>query len=106
KTKERLEEIGVNVLLFTGDVGDEEFAQKVVQETVSKWGAIHTLVSNAAEQHQQEKIENITAAQLDRTFRTNVFGMFYFVKAAMPHMEEGGTIITSSSITAYKGSPG
>lgn len=104
--KERIEEWGVKALTFTGDVGDESFAQEVVEKVASEWGDIHTLVNNAAEQHSQEKIGNITSAQLDRTFRTNVYGMFYFTKAAFPHMPEYGTVINTTSVTAYKGSPG
>lgn len=106
KTKNRIKEIGTDAMTFAGDVGEESFAQKVIQKTIEKWGSLHTFVSNAGEQHPQKKIGDISAAQLDRTFRTNVFGMFYFVKAIFPHLEENGTIITTSSITAYKGSPG
>lgn len=106
QVKERLEQLGVKSLYFTGDVGDESFAKEVIDKVVSEWGEIHTLVNNAAEQHTQEKISGITAAQLDRTFRTNVFGMFYFAKAAFPHMADYGTVINTTSVTAYKGAPG
>lgn len=63
-------------------------------------------MNNAAEQHTRKSITEITAAQLDRTFRTNIFSMFYFVKAALPHMNENGKIINTTSVTAYQGSPG
>ncbi|MNE67316.1 General stress protein 39 [compost metagenome] len=63
------------------------------------------MVNNAGEQHPQENIEDITSEQLERTFRTNIFAMFYLTKAAMPHLKKGSTIINTASVTAYKGSP-
>lgn len=85
--------------------GDESFAEKVVNGAVEKFGKIDILVNNAAQQLEKESILEISAAQLDRTFRTNIFGMFYFVKAAFNHLSEGARIINSASITAYRGSP-
>lgn len=105
KTKNRLQEIGAEVLVFKGDVGDEKHATEVTQEVVSKWGSIDILVNHAGEQMYQESILDITAEQLDRTYRTNIFSMIYFVKAVFPHMNEGGKIINTSSVTAYKGNP-
>ncbi|WP_225744106.1 SDR family oxidoreductase [Marinilactibacillus sp. Marseille-P9653] len=105
KTKNRLQEIGADVLVFKGDVGDEKHAAEVTQEVVSKWGSIDILVNHAGEQMYQESILDITAEQVDRTYRTNIFSMIYFVKAVFPHMNEGGKIINTSSVTAYKGNP-
>lgn len=105
KLKKRIEEISGNILWFTGDVGDENFVQEVVDKTVKEYGHIDILVNNAAEQHNCESISEITAAQLDRTFRTNIFSMFYFVKATLPHMKDNSKIINTASVTAYKGSP-
>ncbi|MEC6747378.1 SDR family oxidoreductase [Marinilactibacillus sp. XAAS-LB27] len=105
KTKNRLQEIGAEVLVFKGDVGDEKHATEVTQEVVSKWGSIDILVNHAGEQMYQESILDITAEQVDRTYRTNIFSMIYFVKAVFPHMNEGGKIINTSSVTAYKGNP-
>lgn len=105
KTKNRLQEIGAEVLVFKGDVGDEKHAAEVTQEVVSKWGSIDILVNHAGEQMYQESILDITAEQVDRTYRTNIFSMIYFVKAVFPHMNEGGKIINTSSVTAYKGNP-
>lgn len=104
-TRETVEKYGTEVLWFTGDVGDEDFVQKVVDGAVEKYGKIDILVNNAAQQLNQTSILDISAAQLDRTFRTNIFSMFYFVKAVLPHLTEGAAIINSASITAYKGSP-
>lgn len=105
KTRQLLEKYGADFHWITGDVGDEAFAQEVVQAAVEKFGQIDILVNNAAQQLVSESITDITAAKLDRTFRTNIFHMFYFVKAALPHMNEGGSIINTSSVTAYQGSP-
>lgn len=104
--KQEIEKLGVNALLYIGDVGDESFVKDTVKEIVEKWGQINVLVNNASEQHSQKSIMDITAAQLDRTFRTNIFGMFYWAREVFPHMTENGSIINSSSVTAYKGSPG
>src|SRR5207302_6265459 len=73
--------------------------------TVDELGHLDVLVNNAAEQHPQEDIEHITADQLERTFRTNIFAMFYMVKAAMKHLKKGAAIVNTTSITAYQGSP-
>lgn len=104
-TKKRLEEIGVKTLTFKGDVGKEETAAQVVQGVVEAWGEIDVLVNHAGEQHVQEKLKDVTAEQIDRTFRTNVFSMYYFIKAAYPHMREYGAIINTASITGYEGNP-
>lgn len=105
KTKKRLEELGVKVLTFKGDVGNEEFANDVVKQVTDAWGQIDVHVNHAGEQHVQEKIQDVTAEQIDRTFRTNVYSMYYFVKAVFPHMSKGGSIINTASITAYQGNP-
>ncbi len=77
----------------------------MVERSVPELGKLDILVNNAAEQHPQDSIEKITAEQLERTFRTNIFSMFYLAKAALPHLKEGSTIINTTSVTAYKGSP-
>jgi NAD(P)-dependent dehydrogenase (short-subunit alcohol dehydrogenase family) len=89
---------------MAGDVGDEKFCQQAVQQTVDQFGRLDILVNNAAEQHPKESIEEISAEQLERTFRTNIFSMFYLTKAALPHLKEGSAIINTTSVTAYKGS--
>ena len=90
---------------IAGDIGDEKFCQTAVKKTVKELGGLNVLVNNAAEQHPQDSIEKISAKQLERTFRTNIFSYFFFVKAAMPHLKEGSTIINTTSVTAYRGSP-
>lgn len=103
-TKNRIEKIGRKALVFKGDVGQESYAEEVVSKVIAEWGHLDILVNNAGEQHVQEKIGAITAEQLERTFRTNIFSQFYFVKAAMPHLSQGAAIINTTSITAYRGS--
>ena len=105
ETKRLVEAEGKRCLTIKGDVGDEQFCQQAVQQTVQELGHLDILINNAAEQHPQESIENITAEQLERTFRTNIFGMFFMTKAALPNLKEGSTIINTTSVTAYKGNP-
>lgn len=104
-TRKLCEKYGAEVLWYTGDVGDEDFVKKVVNGAIQKFGRIDILVNNAAQQLEKASILDISAAQIDRTFRTNIFAMFYFVQAALPHMPDGSTIINTTSITAYRGSP-
>ncbi len=104
-TKRQVEEEGRACVLIAGDVGDEQFCRDAVERTVSELGGLDILVNNAAEQHPQPDITRISAYQLERTFRTNIFAQFYFVKAALPHLGEGSAIINTTSVTAYRGSP-
>lgn len=104
--KVRIEELGVKCLAFAGDVGDEDFVKETVNAVADEWGSIHVLVNNAAEQHEQESLSNITAEQLDRTFRSNIYSTIFWSREVFPHMPENGSVINSSSVTAYKGSPG
>ena len=104
ETKRLVEENGRRCLLTSGDVGQEDFCRKAVGQTVKELDKIDILVNNAAEQHPQESIEKITEKQLERTFRTNIFSYFFMTKAAMKYLSEGGAIINTTSVTAYKGS--
>jgi NAD(P)-dependent dehydrogenase (short-subunit alcohol dehydrogenase family) len=92
-------------LLIAGDIGDEAFCQQAVAQTIEELGRLDILVNNAAEQHPQDSIEQISAEQLERTFRTNIFAMFFLTKAALPYLKQGSAIINTTSVTAYKGSP-
>lgn len=105
KVRELCKKYGSEVVWLTGDVGEEDFAQEVVDATVGAFGKVDILVNNAAQQLVHDSILDISASQLERTFRTNVFALFYFVKAALPHFAEGGSIINTTSVTAYRGSP-
>ncbi|ADU29618.1 SDR family oxidoreductase [Evansella cellulosilytica] len=105
KTKAEVEKYGGECLLIPGDVGDSSFCKAAVKKTVETFGQLHCLINNAAEQHYQENIEDITDEQLERTFKTNIFSCFYLTKAAMNYLREGSTIINTASIVAYKGNP-
>ncbi|HLJ56604.1 MAG TPA: SDR family oxidoreductase [Chthonomonadaceae bacterium] len=104
ETRRLVEAEGRKCLTIAGDVGDETFCAKVVDETVQKLRHLDVLVNNAAEQHPQPSIEEITAEQLERTFRTNIFGMFFLTKAALKHFKPGSAIVNTTSVTAYQGS--
>ncbi|MGW9530708.1 SDR family oxidoreductase [Paenibacillus terrae] len=103
ETKRQVEQEGRKCLLFPGDIGDDQFAKKAVQQTVNELGKLDIVVNNAAEQHPQQKLEDITKEQLERTFRTNIFGMFFLTQAALPHLKKGSAIVNTTSITAYAG---
>jgi len=77
----------------------------VIRRVMREFGRLDILVNNAAEQHPRESIEDISAEQLERTFRTNIFSMFYLVKAAKPYLKKGARIINTTSVTAYRGNP-
>ncbi|WP_273834602.1 SDR family oxidoreductase [Guptibacillus sedimenti] len=102
-TKKQIEDEGTQCLLLPGDIGDELFAISVIKQVIDHFGQLDILINNAAEQHPKQSIEEITAEQLEKTFRTNVFSMFYLTKAALPHLKKGSAIINTSSVTAYEG---
>jgi NAD(P)-dependent dehydrogenase (short-subunit alcohol dehydrogenase family) len=106
ETKRMVEKHGRKCITIPGDIGYESFCRQLVDRTVKELGRLDCLVNNAAEQHPQESIEQIDREQLERTFRTNVFAMFFLTKAALPHLrKKGGTVINTASITAYEGNP-
>lgn len=105
QTQAMVEAEGRRCIAIPGDIGSEEYCRQAVQQTINEFGHLDILINNAAEQHPQESIEDISAEQLERTFRTNIFGMFFMVKAAMPHLKEGSCIINTTSVTAYQGNP-
>ena len=102
-TRDLVAREGSEAIILSGDVGDEDFCEAVVEATVEQFGRLDILVNNAAEQHETDDVRNIDAAQVERTFRTNIFSMFFMVKHALRHMPKGGTIINTTSVTAYQG---
>jgi NAD(P)-dependent dehydrogenase (short-subunit alcohol dehydrogenase family) len=104
-TKQLVEKEGAECLAVAGDVGDEALCIALVQKVVETFGRLDVLINNAAEQHPQQDITGISQEQLEQTFRTNIFSMFYLVKAALPHLEKGNSIINTTSVTAYAGNP-
>lgn len=105
ETKKFIEQEGRRCLLIAGDIGDEAFCQEAVQKVADEFGKLDILVNNAAEQHIQQSLKDITAEQMERTFRTNVFGMFHLTKAALDHLKPGSAIVNTTSITAFQGMP-
>jgi NAD(P)-dependent dehydrogenase (short-subunit alcohol dehydrogenase family) len=91
-------------LAIAGDIGDEAFCEDAVRQTIEAFGRLDILVNNAAEQHEAKEPLNFGAKQLERTFRTNVFGYFFLTRAALPHLKEGAAIVNTTSITAFRGS--
>jgi len=104
-TRKMVQEAGARCLTFAGDVAGESFCRDIVEKTAREFGGLHILVNNAGEQHVTSSLEEITAEQLERTFKTNIFAYFFMAKAALRHMKEGGRIINTTSVTAYKGNP-
>lgn len=105
QTHEAIEACGRRALSIPVDLGGEDACRRVVEEVVREFGRLDVLVNNAAEQHPQPSIADIGSEQLERTFRTNFFSMFYCVKAALPHLQAGARIVNTTSVTAYAGSP-
>lgn len=105
ETVRAVENAGRKAIAIAGDIGSEAFCKRAIARLVKEFGRIDIVVNNAAEQHPQKSLENITAKQLERTFRTNIFSFFYLTKAALPHLKRGGSIINTTSVTAYRGSP-
>ena len=103
-TAKAIAEEGSEALLHPGDLGDPEVCQELVDKTVEKWGRLDVLINNAGEQHPDKDIRDITVEQLQRTFQTNIFSMFYLVQAARPHLKKGAAIVNCTSITMYQGS--
>lgn len=93
------------VLLLPGDIGCSKFCSQAVEQVVAQCGGLDVIVNNAAEQHVQQSLLDITPEQLRRTFATNLFAMFYIVRAALPHLKSGASIVNTTSVTAYKGQP-
>ena len=104
-TAEAVKAEGKEALLLRGDVGDKAFCETVVGQVIEKFGKLDVLVNNAAEQHMQTDLEDISEAQLRKTFETNFFGYMFLTQAALPHLKKGASIVNTTSITAYRGSP-
>lgn len=103
KTKQLVEAEGQRCLLFQGDIGQSDTAKETVNEVIHIFGKINILINNAAVQYQQHDLIDIDDAQLEKTFKTNIFGMFYLTKAVLPYLNSGDNIINTTSITSYRG---
>lgn len=103
-TEAMINEMGGECLLLKGDISKPAFCNKIAAKAMSRYGHIDIVVSNAAIQFVQEDILAISKAQLERTFKTNVFAAFYLTQACLPHLKAGASIIYTSSVTAFRGS--
>lgn len=103
--KKDVEAYGQKCILLPGNIREEEFCRSAVEKAVSELGGLDILVNNAATQTEQKSIEDISTEQLLSTFETNFFSMFWFTKYAVVHLKEGASIINTTSVTAYRGSP-
>lgn len=105
ETQRRVERYGRQCLLIPGHIADESFCQKAVTDTVARFGKLDVLVNNAGIHFPQRSLEDISSEQMERTFRVNIFSIFYLTKAVLAHLKEGSAIINTASITAYMGNP-
>ena len=96
---------GRECLAIAGDAGDAGFCEQAIEAVIDRFGRLDVLVNNAAEQHPQKELDKVTPEQIERTFRTNIFGYFFMTQAALPHLKKGAAIINTTSVTAYRGSP-
>jgi len=106
ETARLVEREGRRCVPIAGDVGDPGFCQQAVKQAVDQLGKLDVLVNNAAEQHPKPDLSEISPEQLERTFRTNIFGYFFMTQAALPYLGAGAAIVNTTSVTAYRGSGG
>lgn len=106
ETKRVIEESGRKCLLIKGDIKSRNFCKDAVKKVISEYRQLNILVNNAGMQFPKEDVEQISDTQLDITFKTNIFSQFYFTEAALPHLRKGDSIINTTSVTAYRSSPG
>lgn len=110
ETRRLVQETGRACHLLAGDIGEESFCVQAVAEAAETLGGLDILVNNAGEQHHVEDFEQVTHAQMERTFRTNIFGMMDLTRNALPHLRQSAkdgrrpSVINSTSVTAFRGS--
>ena len=105
ETARLVEEAGRKAVLVAGDIGTEEHCRELVRRTQAEFGRLDVLVNNAAYQKSRDDIADITAQEIQHTYATNIFAMFYLVKAALPGMKPGASIINTCSVQAYQPTP-
>ncbi len=104
ETRKMVEAEGQKCKILEGDLKEEDFCKRVIQETISEFREINILVNNAAVQFPKDDIQDIGFDQIQETFETNIFPYFYIAKEALKHMKDGDCIINTTSVTAYRGS--
>lgn len=102
-TRELVEKEGRECMLISGDIGNKDFCSEAVKKVIDEFGKLNILVNNAAEQHPAQELQDLDLNMMEKTFRTNIFSMFYLTKEALKYMEKGDSIINTSSVTAYRG---
>jgi NAD(P)-dependent dehydrogenase (short-subunit alcohol dehydrogenase family) len=100
-----VEKAGRTAATMPGDLADETYCEQLVARAVDELGGVDILVNNAGKQQYVEDIADLTTAQFDATFKTNIYATFWLCKAAIAHMAPGSTIINTASFEAYKPSP-
>lgn len=105
EVKQKVEGFGRKCLLLPGNIREEAFCKSAVDSTVNELGKLNILVNNAATQTEQKSLEDISTEQLKETFETNIFSQFWMTKYALKHLQSGASIINTTSVTAYRGSP-
>jgi NAD(P)-dependent dehydrogenase (short-subunit alcohol dehydrogenase family) len=104
ETKRAVEAEGRRCITIAGDVADPAFCEAAVRQTIDAFGHLDILVNNAAFQEHVDAIEDLTEEHFDRTIKTNLYGYFHMAKAAVPHLEPGGSIVMTGSVTGIEGS--
>jgi NAD(P)-dependent dehydrogenase (short-subunit alcohol dehydrogenase family) len=105
ETVAAIEKTGTKALAIVADVRDFDRCLVVIQQAIDQFGRLDILINNAAHQIHQKRVEDVTLDQWDETFRTNIYGYFHMVTAALPHLKPGAVIINTGSITGLEGSP-
>lgn len=105
ETAKHIEQAGQKAILVRGDISEEAHCKNIIEKAVKEFKYIDILVNNAAFQMARETLQDISSEEWDRTFKTNIYSMFYLCKAAEPYMRPGSTIVNTSSINAYKPHP-
>lgn len=103
ETVRHIEDTGQKALAIKGDIGEKAFCEAAIEKVLKEFGYLNILVNNAAEQHVQEKLQDITEQQVRRTFDTNFFGAFFLSQAALDYLGKDDCIINTTSVVAYRG---
>ena len=105
ETQNYIDTMRGDCLLIKGDITNHSFCKEVVKKTLEKYGKIDILINNAGVQYQQDKLEDISDEQFDKTMKVNIYGMFYLTKEVLPYLQSGASIINLSSVTTFYGDP-
>jgi NAD(P)-dependent dehydrogenase (short-subunit alcohol dehydrogenase family) len=105
ETARLVEEAGRKAILIPGDISSEEHCKQIINQTMEEFGQIDILVNNAAYQMSRDSIQDVSAEEWDRTFKTNIYPLFYLCKAAEQHLKPGSTVVNTTSVNAYKAPP-